>query len=134
MKAYIALNHQSRKTLSKELIALGMALNEKRVEQYIFVDKHTLEEGCEKEYLLEMQKQIDHCNFLIIDGTNLHTTNCIEIGYAKAKKKPIVYLRNAQTAVDPILLGVSTFYFVYESPKNLFDQMNDFLKQILPHE
>ncbi|WP_372474202.1 hypothetical protein AB4865_02715 [Capnocytophaga sp. ARDL2] len=134
MKAYISLNNQSRKTLSKELIALGMALNGKKVEQYIFVDKFSLEEGGEKEYLIEMQRQIDSSNFLIIDGANVHTTNCVEVGYARAKKKPIVYLRNENTAVDPILLGASNFYFTYENPKDLFDQMNEFLKQILPQE
>lgn len=132
MKAYISLNTQSRKNLSKELIAIGMALNAKNVEQYIFVDKHQLEEGLEKQYMDLAMKEIDQCNFIIVDGTNLQVTNCIEMGYARAKRKPIVYIHHEDTAGDPMFLGLSHFHITYGNPKDLFDQMSDFLKSVLP--
>lgn len=134
MKAYISLNTQSRKNLSKELIALGMALNAKNVEQYIFVDKHQLDEGEEKEYMDMAMKEIDQCNFLIVDGTQIQIINCIEMGYAKAKRKPIVYIHQEDTAVDAMFLGLSHFHISYSNPKDLFDQMTDFLKSVLPQK
>jgi 2'-deoxynucleoside 5'-phosphate N-hydrolase len=132
MKAYISLNTQSRKNLSKELIAIGMALNSRNVEQFIFVDKHELEEGLEKNYMEAAMKEIDQCNFMIIDGTNVQSINCIEMGYARARKKPIVYIHHEDSAADPMFLGLSHFHITYGNPKDLFDQMNDFLKSVLP--
>lgn len=132
MKAYISLNTHSRKNLSKELIAIGMALNARNVEQYVFVDKHQLEEGLEKNYMEMAMKEIDQCNFMIVDGTDIQVINCIEMGYARAKRKPIVYIHHEDVAPDAMFLGLSHFHISYANPKDLFDQMSDFLKSVLP--
>lgn len=134
MKAYISLSTQSRKKLSKELIALGMALNAKNVEQYIFVDKHQLEEGFEKNYMDAAMREIDQCNFIIVDGTHIHINNCIEIGYARAKRKPIVYIHHEDVVADAMFKGMSHFYISYSNPKDLFDQMSEFLKSVIPNK
>ena len=43
MKAYISVDTETRKSLGKEIIALGMAMGSANVEQFIFVDKYTIE-------------------------------------------------------------------------------------------
>jgi len=134
MKAYISIDYVGRKKLNKEIIALGMALASANVEQHIFVDKNPMEEGQESELITKALQEIDLCNFVILECTHLNVTSCIEAGYAKAKRKPIVYLQNENTAISPILSGISNFHILYSSPKDLFDQMSEFLKNILPQK
>ena len=132
MKAYISVDQQSRKKLSKEFIALGMALSSANVEQYIFVDKFTIEEGQETEIMQKALKEIDSSNFIIVEATHINITSCLEVGYAKAKRKPILYIQHADVKVSKELMGISNFHIFYESPKDLFDQLAEFLKNVLP--
>src|SRR5690606_42138969 len=110
MKAYISVDTDTRKLLGKEIIALGMALSTANVEQFIFVDKHPREAGQEVEMLQRAMKEIDTCNFIIVEATNINVTSCVELGYAKAKRKPIVYLEKAEATSDEIIFAVSNFH------------------------
>jgi len=134
MKAYISVDHNSRKKLSKEIIALGMALSTASVEQYIFVDKFNFEPGLEVELVQKALKEIDNSNFVIVETTYETVTSSVEVGYARAKRKPIVYLQHEDVAISPILYGLSNFHIQYANPKDLFDQMSEFLKNILPQQ
>ncbi|HLW42542.1 MAG TPA: hypothetical protein VKY82_09275 [Flavobacterium sp.] len=134
MKAYISVDTDTRKLLGKEIIALGMALSTANVEQFIFVDKHPREAGQEVEMLQKAMKEIDTCNFIIVEATNINVTSCVELGYAKAKRKPIVYLQKAEATSDEIIFALSNFHILYSSPKDLFDQLTEFLKNVLPQQ
>ena len=132
MKAYISVDTETRKSLGKEIIALGMAMSSANVEQFIFVDKYPFEPGNEADHMNKAMKEIDSSNFMIIEATNINITSCIEVGYAKAKKKPIVYLQKAEADTNELLFALSNFHILYSSPKDLFDQLNEFLKNVLP--
>ncbi len=134
MKAYISVDTDTRKLLGKEIIALGMALSTANVEQFIFVDKHPREAGQEVEMLQKAMKEIDTCNFIIVEATNINVISCVELGYAKAKRKPIVYLQKAEATSDEIIFALSNFHILYSSPKDLFDQLTEFLKNVLPQQ
>ena len=77
-------------------------------------------------------KEIDSSNFIIIEATKINITSCIELGYAKAKRKPIVYLQKAEADTNELIFALSNFHILYTSPKDLFDQLNEFLKNVLP--
>lgn len=132
MKAYISVDTETRKSLSKEIIALGMAMSTANVEQFIFVDKHPFEAGMEAELMQKAMKEIDSSNFMIIEATTVNVTSCVELGYAKAKRKPVVYLQKAEADTNELLFALSNFHILYSSPKDLFDQLNEFLKNVLP--
>lgn len=132
MKAYISVDTETRKTLGKEIIALGMAMSSANVEQFIFVDKYTFEPGLEADLMQKAMKEIDSSNFMVIEATNVNVTTCIELGYAKAKRKPIVYLQKAEAETNEMLFALSNFHILYSNPKDLFDQLTDFLKNVLP--
>lgn len=134
MKAYISVDTDTRKLLGKEIIALGMALNAANVEQFIFVDKYPREAGQETEMLQKAMKEIDGCNFIIVEASNINVTSCVELGYAKAKRKPIVYLQKDEATSDEIIFALSNFHILYTSPKDLFDQLTEFLKNVLPQQ
>lgn len=134
MKAYISLDAAARKLLGKEIIALGMALNSANVEQFIFADKYSWEVGEESEMLENAMKHIDSCNFIIAETSHLNVTTCVELGYAKAKRKPIVYLQKEGIEVNEIIYALSNFHIIYSNPKDLYDQLSEFLKNILPQQ
>lgn len=132
MKAYISVDTDTRKTLGKEIIALGMALGSANVEQFIFVDKYSIEPGHEAEGMQKAIKEIDSCNFIIIEASKVNVTSCIELGYAKAKRKPVVYLQKAEAETNETVFALSNFHILYANPKDLFDQLTEFLKNVLP--
>lgn len=132
MKAYISVDFSSRKKLSKEFIAMGMALSTANVEQFIFVDKYQYEEEQESDVFQKALNEIDNSNFMIVEATYINEIVCIEAGYAKAKRKPILYLQHKDAPTNPILSGICNFHIFYDSPKDLFDQMSEFLKNVLP--
>lgn len=132
MKAYISVDTETRKLIGKEIIALGMALSTANVEQFILVDKYPLEEGQEADFLQKAMKEIDSSNFIIVEASKINVSSCVELGYAKAKRKPIVYLQKAEADVNQILFALSNFHILYSSPKDLFDQLSEFLKNVLP--
>lgn len=132
MKAYISVDTETRKSLGKEIIALGMAMGSANVEHYIFVDKHPFEAGQEAELMQKAMIEIDSSNFMIIEATTVNVTSCIELGYAKAKRKPIVYLQKAEAETNELLFALSNFHILYANPKDLYDQLTEFLKNVLP--
>lgn len=132
MRAYISVSPDYRKKLSKEFIALGMALSGVNADAYIFADRHQCLEGEEQAYLSHAMQQIDASNFLIVEATHPSVLSCIELGYAKARKKPIVYLQHSDAKVEKLMAALGNFHILYESPKDLFDQMTEFLKNVLP--
>jgi len=132
MKAYISVDTETRKLLGKEIIALGMAMGSANVEHFIFVDKYPMEAGQEAEFMQKAMKEIDTSNFIIVEATKVNVTSCVELGYAKAKRKPIVYLQKAEAETNEVLFALSNFHILYSSPKDLFDQLSEFLKNVLP--
>lgn len=132
MRAYISVSPEHRKKLSKEFIALGMALSGVNADAFVFVDKHQCQEEQEQEYLNLAMQHIDASNFIIVEATHPSVLSCLELGYAKARKKPIVYLQHAEVKVESLMAAMGNFHILYESPKDLFDQMTEFLKNVLP--
>ncbi|WP_430613119.1 nucleoside 2-deoxyribosyltransferase [Flavobacterium sp. JP2137] len=131
MKAYIAVNYKNRKNLSKELIAIGMALNGVNVESMIFVDQYLFDETNEREMMRQAMMEIDRCSFLVAECTYKGIGIGIEAGYAKAKKKPIIYLRHISAEHATTLAGISDVQLLYSNPKDLFDQLSEFLSKAI---
>src|SRR5690606_4171547 len=109
-----------------------MAMSTANVEQFIFVDKYNFEAGEEAEMMQNAMKEIDSSNFVMIEATTVNVTSCIELGYAKAKRKPIVYMQKADAETNEIIFALSNFHIIYANPKDLYDQLNEFLKNVLP--
>lgn len=134
MRAYISVDTQNKKKLNKEFIALNMALNNADVEAFIFIENFTLEEANQADYMQLAFEHIDKSNFVIVEASSLSVQTSIEIGYARAKRKPILLIQDVDKNPLSLAGGISNFQIFYESPKNLFDQLTEFLKNILPQK
>ena len=73
-------------------------------------------------------KEIDNSNFLIAELTTKSIGVGIEIGYAFAKRIPIIYIRKKSTEYSTTASGSSNYIIEYE---NKFD-LHESIKKIIP--
>ena len=75
---------------------------------------------------------IDKCDMLIAETSEKGIGIGIEVGYARAKNKPIVYLRNACVKHSTTVSGISSYQIVYNNINDLQEQLAIVLAQLVP--
>ena len=91
-KAYLAISYSNRKKMDKEVNSLKSFLKTKNIALLVFVDRYNFKDNQEKEMMQTAFNEIDNCDLLIAELTTKSIGVGIEIGYAFATKKRIVYL------------------------------------------
>ncbi|WP_420553078.1 nucleoside 2-deoxyribosyltransferase [Tenacibaculum aiptasiae] len=129
-KGYLAISYSNRKLFDKEVKNLIELCFINNIELLSFVDKYNFKENEEKEMMKTAFNEIDKSDFLIAELTTKSIGVGIEIGYAKAKEKPIIYLRKKGSEYSTTASGSSTHNIEYENENNLIEQMKNVLKQI----
>lgn len=130
MQAYIAVSYSKRKFLQKELDAVNQELNEFSISSFIFVDKYNFTSSQENEMMQQAFKEIDKCVLLIAETSDKAIGIGIELGYARAKNKPIIYLRNKNAEHSTTAAGASNHKIIYNDPDDLSKQLSEVLKKI----
>jgi len=74
--------------------------------------------------------EIDKSDFLIAELTTKSIGVGIEIGYAFATGKPIVYLRRKDSEYSTTASGSSTYNIEYENENDLIELMDNVLKRL----
>ena len=62
---------------------------------------------------------IGNCKIIIAENSDKAIGIGIEVGYAKAKMKPIIYLRRKTTDHSSTVSGISDFHIIYEDTSDL---------------
>ena len=75
--------------------------------------------------------EIDKCDFMIAELTTKSIGVGIEIGYAYAKEKPIIYLRKKDSEYSTTASGCSTDIVIYKNEFDLMETMETFLNSEL---
>ena len=94
MKAYISISYSKRKQLEKEVQAIKNALQKFEISAFVFVDEHQFSASEEEKLMNQAMKDIDECDFLIAETSEKAIGIGVEVGYAKAKNKPIIINKN----------------------------------------
>jgi nucleoside 2-deoxyribosyltransferase len=128
-KAYISINYNKRQELSNELNSIIEALKEFQITPFIFVDIFKFSSDQEKEMMQQAILSIDDCDLLIADASDKAIGIGIEVGYAKAKGKPVVYMRNKNAEHSTTVSGISDFQVIYSGTKDLKDQLSTLLSK-----
>lgn len=123
MQAYIAISFSNRKFLQKELDAIIDALKTCSIMPFVFVDNFSFSPGMENEMMQQAFAAIDKCDLLIAETSDKAIGIGIEVGYAKAKNKPILYLRNENAEHSTTVSGTSDFKIIYSDADNLKKQL-----------
>src|SRR5258705_3273220 len=129
MKAYISISHSKRKALDKELSAIKTTLVKLNIDPFVFVDNYTFGVSEERKMMEQAAADIDRCDILIAETSDKGIGIGIEVGYAKAKMKPIIYLRHINADHSTTASGFSDFQIIYEDMPDLQRKLAEILTQ-----
>ncbi len=129
-KAYLAISYSNRKLFDKEVKTLIELCEKNNIKLLVFVDNYNFKENEEKEMMETAFREIDKSDFLIAELTTKSIGVGIEIGYAFAKEKPILYLRKKDSEYSTTASGSSSYIIEYENEFDLRDSTDKLLKRL----
>ena len=130
MKAYFAISYSHRKQFDKEVEILQNLFYKSNIELLVFEDKYDFRTNQEKEMMKVAFEEIDSSDFLIAELTTKSIGVGIEIGYAFAKEKPIIYLRKKGSEYSTTASGCSISVIDYENEMDLVKRIEKSLKNL----
>lgn len=130
MTAYISISYSKRKSLQKKLDAIIDALKFFSIKPFVFVDNFTFSPLQEREMMQQAFEEIDKCDLLIAETSDKAIGIGIEVGYAKAKNKPVIYLRNKNAEHSTTVAGTSDHKIIYGNADDLRIQLSEALEKM----
>lgn len=129
--AYIAISYSQRNELAEELTVIKEVLVASGISPFVFIERFQFDPSQEKEMMQETMRQLDTADLLIAETSDKAIGIGIEAGYAKAKGKPVIYLRNKKADHSTTLSGISDQQVIYENSIDLKEQLQMILKQVM---
>jgi nucleoside 2-deoxyribosyltransferase len=123
MTAYISVSFSRRKLIAKEVAAITETLHEFKITSLVFVDSYNFDPSQERQMMKQAMADIDKCDLLIAEVSEKAIGVGIEVGYAKAKSKPIIYIRKKQAEHSTTVSGISDFQIIYSDAADLQRQI-----------
>jgi 2'-deoxynucleoside 5'-phosphate N-hydrolase len=130
MKAYISISYSKRSLLDKELNAIKTALTKKDIDPFVFVDHYRFDLTQERLMMKRAMEDIDACDLLIAETSDKGIGIGIEVGYAKAKGKPVIYVRNQSADHSTTVSGISDYQILYADAADLQRQLTEVIGQV----
>ena len=129
-QVYISCSFALRKVLEAELQTMKAILSEYKYQPWIFVEHYTFAAHQEKEMMQQALNDIENSVFLLAETTDKGIGIGIEAGYAKALKKPVVYLRKQNAEHSTTLAGLSDYQIIYRDTVDLAEQLKRIIQVI----
>lgn len=117
--AYFGISKSNREYFDKEINHLKKCLTKHAIELLVFVDNYDFKLGQEKEMMQIAFEEIDKSDFLIVELTKKAIGVGVEVGYAFAKRKPIIYIKRKSAKHSTTVDGCSNFIIEYEDEVHL---------------
>lgn len=130
MKAYIAVSSSKRELLEKELNTITETLKRFNTTAFVFVDNYKFTPAQERQMMQQAMQEIDRSDILIAETSNKAIGIGIELGYAKAKNKPVIYLRQKDSEHSTTASGISDFQIIYADADDLKRQLAAVISKI----
>lgn len=130
MKAYISISYNKRQKLNDELNSIVEVLKEFHIKPFVFVDIFKFSSDQEIEMMQQAILSIDDSDLLIAEVSDKAIGIGIEVGYAKAKGKPVIYMRNKKTEHSTTVSGISDAQVLYEDEVDLKKQLSIILSSL----
>jgi len=129
-KGYLAISYSNRTFFDNEIEGLKKLFKNNALELFVFVDHYNFKANQEREMMKTAFIKIDSADFLIAELTTKSIGVGIEIGYAYATEKPIIYLRKKGSEYSTTASGSSTYIIEYENVPDLIKSMEKLLIQL----
>ena len=130
MRAYISVSFKMRNYFTNEIESIKSALIESNFIPFVFVDNYKFSIKEEKVMMQTAMNDIDLSEILIAETSDKGIGIGIEAGYAKAKNKTVIYVRNIKNEHSTTLSGISDFQVIYEDPIDLKNKLLHILKKL----
>ena len=111
--------------------AIMDTLSAMNIEPFVFVDRYQFTISQEKEMMNLAFSCIDQSDFLIAETSEKAIGVGVEAGYAKAKQKPIIYMRSSGAEHSTTMAGASNYQVVYDNTGDLQIQLKDVLSKMI---
>ncbi len=111
--------------------AIIFTLNGFNIKPFVFVDHYDFDLSEERQMMQQAMKDIGHCDLLLAEVSEKAIGVGIEVGYAKAKEKPVIYLCQRNAPHSTTGSGISDFQIVYESTNELQLQLSETITRIV---
>lgn len=128
--AYFGISKSNRFHFTPEIEVIRTCLKNHNIDLMVFVDKYNFNIQEEKEMMKIAFEEIDRCDLLVIELTKKAIGVGVEVGYARAKNKPIVYLKRINANHSTTVGGSANFIAEYKDPIHLEQQLNKIIKLI----
>jgi nucleoside 2-deoxyribosyltransferase len=124
-KAYLSISYRNRKKLSAEMEVIQTALALNQIELFVFIDNYQFAPSEEKQMMQQAFTDITSADLLIAEVSEKAIGVGIEIGYASALNKPIVYLRNTHSEHSTTASGCAAHSIIYQNPEDLAQKLKE---------
>lgn len=129
--AYFGISKSNRIYFDNEIEQLKKCLSKYGIDLFVFVDKYNFKRGQEKELMATTFNEIDASDFLIVELTKKAIGVGIEVGYAFAKRKPIIYIKRKNADYSTTVAGCSNYNVEYKNEENLRDEIEKIIKTLI---
>lgn len=127
MKAYLSVSFSARKLLEQSLNSCKNELIKFGIEPFIFVDHYQFSIADEKTMMEQAMIDIQKSDILLAETSKKGIGIGIEVGYAKALGKDIIYLRHEDSEHSTTVSGISDYQIIYSSKIDLESQLSKIL-------
>lgn len=118
-KAYFTISYANKDLFKEEIKALEIIFNKYNIELLVFVNTYNFKPNEEKKMMQTAFHKIDSVDLLVAELTTKSIGVGIEIGYAFAKSKPIIYLKKKDAEYSTTAAGSAHATIEYTNKKEL---------------
>lgn len=130
LNAYLAVSKSNRSSLNQEVNSIKEVLKCHEIRLEVFVDKYKFTKQEEKEMMAIAFEEIDKCDLLIAELSKKAIGVGLEVGYAKAKNKTIIYIKKKVADYSTTVGGSADYLIEYKDNKELMVKLGMVIKQI----
>ena len=123
MKAYISISYSNRQDLRNAVTTITGVLTALQITAWVFADQYQFNADDEKLMMQQALLDIEQCDFLIAETSYKAIGVGVEAGYAKAKGKPVIYMRQVQAPHSTTVSGISDHTIIYRDLADLHEQL-----------
>jgi nucleoside 2-deoxyribosyltransferase len=130
MKVYISVSVNKRKLLVNEVTAMVETVKKLKDEPFLFTGHYKFDLILERQMMKQAMVDIDRCSVLIAETSFKEIGIGIEAGYAKAKGKKVIYVRQKKAEHSTTVSGISDFQIAYNDCNDLKKQLEEIINAI----
>jgi nucleoside 2-deoxyribosyltransferase len=130
-KAYLSISYANRKNLQAEIDTVRQVFAQYEIELFVFVDTWKFNANESRKMMQQAFADIDACELLVAEVSEKAIGVGIEIGYAVARVKPVMYLRNSSAEHSTTAAGSTDSIIIYDDVPDLSAKLTEGLRKTL---